>query len=124
MTLETSRINFTENFVLAVFYKWAGVLAEKHDPINFPSRESYSVANIMNINNENNLPTSYHCKSTLWDASPNRIFGSNYSLTYIGYFKPTRDGNDNFKLYCDAVCELVIDKLGGGTNKIEFVMRK
>eukprot|EP00112_Aurelia_sp_Birch-Aquarium-sp1_P014538 Seg3148.1 transcript_id=Seg3148.1/GoldUCD/mRNA.D3Y31 product="Netrin receptor DCC" protein_id=Seg3148.1/GoldUCD/D3Y31 len=106
-----------------VFYKWAGVLAEKHDPVNFPSWESYSVANIMNINNELKLPTSYHCKSTLWDESPNKFFGSNYTLSYLGYFKPTRDRNDNFKLYCDAVCELVIDKLGGGTKKIEFVMR-
>ncbi|XP_065064517.1 neogenin-like [Rhopilema esculentum] len=91
-------------------YKWTGLIAQRYDSLQmgpYPYTISYIYNN--NLNYPNN-PTSFTCKSTLFDPSHDHDFGDYYALRYIGYIKVPSNGAYKLKLECDDICEFFITK--------------
>ena len=104
------------------FYQWRGILVEKYNSMVFPSWQSYSLSSVISMNADKypDHPSSYHCKSTLYDESPNGFFGHNYALKYIGYIKPTYYYKYKMHMHCDEMCEFNLT----GINPKQFLIRK
>lgn len=100
------------------YYKWNGLIAQKYDNFTFPSNAgSYPLEYTYNNNpNYPDTPSSFTCKSSLYDAKTDQNFGDNFALRYIGYMRPPADGTYKLEMGCDDVCELFINKSGIETS--------
>ena len=97
------------------YYKWKGLLAHKYDNFQFPY-DAYNnpLAMIYSINpNYPSNPSSYLCKSTLFELTGNRF--ENYALKAIGYISVPKTSQYQFKIQCDALCQLNMTRSGSET---------
>ena len=108
------------------FYKWNGLLAHKYDSMQFPSWDHYSLAGFYTDNAAKypSSPTSYTCKSSLYDPYQYQDFGDRYALRYIGYMKPPSNATYSFKMWCNEMCEFFITKNNVETSLGQFRIRE
>ena len=109
-------------FVFLEYYKWKGLLAHRYENFklgNRPYTLSYAYSNNPQYPSS---PTSFTCKSTLFDAHQYSNFGENYALRYIGYMKLPANGSYSFKMWCNEICDFFITEDGSERSLGSFVI--
>ena len=105
---------------LLEYYKWNGLLTSKYN--NFLVSNSQSGDRVvktyyLNPNYPKN-PSSYHCKSTLYQPAVNQL--SNYGLRYIGYISVPDNAHYHFRMACDDLCQFNITIPGPESSHTDY----
>ena len=116
---------FTSCTFFPEYYKWNGLIAHKYNNFKFPSWNSYSFSYAYTNNpSYPNIPSSFTCKSSLFDPFEYQDFGNRYALRYIGYMIFPMNGTYSFKMWCNEMCEFFVSKAGVETKLGSFIIRE
>eukprot|EP00795_Rhopilema_esculentum_P002629 gene2630-826_t len=103
-------------------YKWTGLLAQKYDSFSFEYEAS--IASVYSRNpSYPGSPSSFTCKSSLYDPYQYQDFGNSYALRYIGYLKVPSTGVYKFKMWCNEICEFFITRNNVESSLGSFIIK-
>eukprot|EP00794_Sanderia_malayensis_P019881 gene19881-21822_t len=106
------------------FYDWKGLLAQRYESVTMNYHPLTTVNQFYTLNAAKYPanPSSYTCRSTLYDPQQYSDFGENYALRYIGFMRPLTTGTYTFKMYCNEICEFFLTKNNVESSLGQYVM--
>eukprot|EP00794_Sanderia_malayensis_P019880 gene19880-21821_t len=97
------------------FYDWKGLLVQRYESvtINYDPLTTVNQFYTLNAAKYPANPSSYTCRSSLYDPQQYSSFGENYALRYIGFLRPMTTGVDSDYIR-------VLHKVGSGSDQTSW----